>query len=1037
MKWIETLVRRPALVTVIYMILFLFGSYSYSKLPIDLLPDMEVPVVTVVTAYPGASALDVEDKLSKPLEDSLGAIANLKEIASTSRENLSMVTLVFNSSADVNIAANDVRQNLEGLKRSLPSDAESPQVLKFDIGQMPIVTFAITTRGDDVRLLKNEVEDALINPLRRVPGVGSVMLSNSPDKVVRIDVHQDRLLAHGLTMSELAGLIQANNMNIPAGDLTIEDLRFSVRMTGEQKSIDALRNLPLMKSPLGDGMILLKDLADIQLDLADETELAYVNGNTTMLGYIRKTSDANVLDVAKVSNDIFETAKKRLPAGTEIQVMESGAVFIEGTINNLTNTALTGGALVSLIVFLFLRRIGPTLIIASAIPLSIIVTFLAVYGLGFTLNSVTLIALSLSVGMVVDNGVVALENISRKIDEGMDRFQAAYEGAAEVGGALLASTTTTLVIFAPMMFISGIVGQMFAQLAVVMIVTICASLFVALTATPTLSARFIKPSGDAVENEEDVELKWWEKSYVNALTASIARPWFTLISAVGIAIVTVVLLGLLGTDFLPKDDQGQLAYTLELPVGTSKEKTLDVADVYVNALRQQPEVRLVSVRVGTSANGGMGEKEGANIARIRASLLRANDRKRSDQEIGDYILATVPRPPEVLNLEMSRDGSGAGALGATKPIVVELFGNDLDELEQASKQVQEGMGQITGLINIAADLLETQPELQINMLQNQSTQMGIPMAQAGQELRLALNGAPISRLSKDNQTYEVSLQFRKEDRSSPKSWKQVPLRAQNGMITTLGSVATQSEGEAPLQIQRKNKSRLLTISTELSGVALGDAAAAVEKMLAETDLPDGVTWAIGGAIKDQRESFGDMGLLMGMGLILVYLVMVAQFESWTDPFVIMFSVPFAATGAFLALLISGTNLSVTSFLGLIILIGVVVNNAIVLIDYIKLLRERGMELIQAIKVAGGRRLRPVLITSLTTAGGMLPLALTTGEGEQLWGPMGKTALGGLLVSSVVTLLLVPTMYVIIAKWQQRGTDQNGQPPENLDPVPAK
>ncbi len=1030
MKWINTLVRRPALVTVIYMILFLFGSYSYSKLPIDLLPDMEVPVVTVVTAYPGASALDVEDKLSKPLEDSLGAIANLKEIASNSRENLSMVTLVFTSNADVNIAANDVRQNLEGLKRSLPTDAEAPQVLKFDIGQMPIVTFAITTPGSDVRLLKNDVEDALINPLRRVPGVGSVMLSNAPDQVVRIDVHQDRLLAHGLTMSELAGLIQANNMNIPAGDLTIEDLRFSVRMMGEQQSIDALRNLPLMKSPIGEGMILLRDLADIHLDLEDETEMAYVNGNTTMLGYIRKTSDANVLDVAAKSNAIFEQAKNRLPSGTEIEVMESGAVFIEGTINNLTNTALTGGALVSLIVFLFLRRIGPTLIIASAIPLSIIVTFLAVYGLGFTLNSVTLIALSLSVGMVVDNGVVALENISRKIDEGMDRFQAAYEGASEVGGALLASTTTTLVIFAPMMFISGIVGQMFAQLAVVMIVTICASLFVALTATPTLSARFIKPSGntsvseDATTNIEDVELKWWEQSYVTALTTSIARPWFTLISAVGIAVVTVVLLGLLGTDFLPKDDQGQLAYTLELPVGTSKERTLDVADVYVNELRKQPEVKLVSVRVGTSANGGMGEKEGANIARIRASLVRANDRTRSDQDIGDYILATVERPPEVLNLEMSRDGSGAGALGATKPIVVELFGNDLDALETASKQVQTGMSDINGLINIAADLLETQPELQINMLQNQSTQMGIPMAAAGQELRLALNGAPISRLSKDNRTYEVSLQFRKEDRSAPHSWKQVPIRAQNGMVTTLGSVAKQSEGEAPLQIQRKNKSRLLTISTELSGVALGDAAAAVEQMLSETDLPDGVTWAIGGAIKDQRESFGDMGLLMGMGLILVYLVMVAQFESWTDPFVIMFSVPFAATGAFLALLVSGTNLSVTSFLGLIILIGVVVNNAIVLIDYIKLLRERGMELIQAIKVAGGRRLRPVLITSLTTAGGMLPLALTTGEGEQLWGPMGKTALGGLLVSSVVTLLLVPTMYVIIAKWQQRGQDGN-------------
>ena len=1017
MQWIRTLIHRPALVTVIYLILFLFGTYSYSKLPIDMLPEMDVPVVTVVTAYPGASALDVENKLSEPLEESLGAIANLKEISSTSRENLSMVTLVFTSNADTNVAANDVRQNLESIKRTLPTDAESPQVLKFDIGQMPIVTFAITTPGDDVRLIKSEVEDILINPLRRVPGVGSVLLSNAPDQVIRIDVHQDRLLAHGLTMTELAGLIQANNMNIPAGDLTVEDLRFSIRMTGEQDSTDSLRKLPLMKSPIGNGMILLRDIADVYLDLKDETELAYVNGNTTILGYIRKTSDANVVDVATKASDIFEQAKENLPTGTQIQVMESGAVFIEGTITNLTNTALTGGVLVSLIVFLFLRRVGPTVIIASAIPLSIIVTFLAVYALGFTLNSVTLIALSLSVGMVVDNGVVALENISRKIDEGMDRLDAAYEGASEVGGALMASTTTTLVIFAPMMFISGIVGQMFAQLAVVMIVTICASLFVALTATPTLAARFIKPTEDVSETVQ--ELKWWERSYVSALTASIARPWYTLISAVAIGIITVVLLSLLGTDFLPKDDQGQLAYTLELPVGTSKEKTLDVAEVYVRELRQQPEVQLVSIRVGTSANGGMGEKEGANIARIRASLTRANDRIRSDQEIGDKILESVSRPPEVLNLEMSRDGSGAGALGATKPIVIEVFGNSLSDLEVASKQIQQGMSDLPGFINIAADLLETQPELQIRMLQNQSTSMGIPMAQAGQELRMALNGAPISRLSQDGEMYEVNLQFRKEDRSTPRAWTQVPIRTSSGMMTTLGSIAEQSEGEAPLQIQRKNKSRMLTVSTELSGVSLGEGAAQVEAMLGEMDLPEGVTWAIAGAIKDQRESFGDMGLLMGMGLILVYLVMVAQFESWTDPFVIMFSVPFAATGAFLALLLSGTNLSVTSFLGLIILIGVVVNNAIVLIDYIKLLRAGGMELIESIKVAGGRRLRPVLITSLTTAGGMLPLALTTGEGEQLWGPMGKTALGGLLISSVVTLVLVPTMYVIIARWQSK------------------
>ena len=1015
MTWIKTLIHRPALVSVIYLILILFGTYSFSKLPVDMLPDMEIPVVSVLTVYQGASALDVEEKLSLPMEDSLGAIPNLKEIISTSQENFSSVTLIFNSSANVDIAAQDVRQALEGIKNSFPEDAQSPQVMKFDITQMPIITFAITTEGQDVRLFKKEIEDKLLNPLRRIPGVGSVMLRNAPDQILRINIHQDRLLAHGLTMSEVTGLIQANNMNIPAGDLTIDQLRFSMRLLGEQKDIAALKSLALIKSPISGSLVTLGDIADIQIDLETQTEIALVNGKTSILGYLRKTPSANSISIAEKAELVFVEAENVLPTGTKIQIIESGATIIKGTIRNLSQTVAIGGLLVSLIVFLFLRRIAPTVIIALSIPLSMIVTFLVVYAMGFTLNSVTLIAMSLAVGMVVDNGVVALENISRKLDEGMEPLEAAYEGASEVSGALIASTTTTLVIFAPMMFIAGIVGQMFAQLALVMITTICASLFVALSATPTMAGRFLKPEN----NGGNTELKWWEQRYVATITASLARPWFTIISACLIGLVTIVLLSLLDTDFLPKDDMGQLAYTIELPVGTSKEKTLDIANEYVLELRKQPDVELVSIRVGTSGAGSMGGKEGSNIARIRAKLLDANDRDRSDQEIGELILASVPKAPEIVNLEMSRDGSGAAILGATKPIVVELFGNDLEELGEASLLVQTGMKSISGLVNVAADVLETQPELQVKLNQSNATKLGISLAQAGQELRLAMSGANISKFTDQGKPLEVFLQFREADRRNANDWKNIPIRTQSGLLTTLGTLGVLEEGESPIQIQRKNKSRMLTVSTELSGKALGEAATEVEGMLADLELPDDVSWEIAGAIKDQRDSFGDMGLLMGMGLILVYLVMVAQFESWSDPFVVMLSVPFAATGAFLALLLTGTNLSVTSFLGLVVLIGVVVNNAIVLLDYIKLLRSQGMELVLAVKTAGGKRLRPVLITTLTTAGGMLPLAMTTGEGEQLWGPMGKTALGGLLLSSVVTLVLVPTMYVILARWQDR------------------
>jgi hydrophobic/amphiphilic exporter-1 (mainly G- bacteria), HAE1 family len=1022
-SWIKTMVHRPALVLVIYLIILIFGTFSYSKLPVDMLPDLSAPVLTIVTTYPGASALDVENKLSQPMEDSLGSLSDLKELFSSSKENVSIVTLVFTSKADIDVASSDVRQNLERIKNTFPQEASSPQVLKFDFGQMPIITFAVTTEGQDIRVLKDELETKLFEPIRRATGVGSVLLRNAPDTILRVDIHQQKLLASGLTMTEVASLISANNLNVPAGDITIDDMTLSLRMKGEIESVEGLKSLTLLQSPIGGGMVTLGDIADIRMDLADSNELVLVNGEQAIIGLLRKTSDANTITVTNEVLKVFEEAKTNLPAGTNIQIMEDGASYIKGTISNLQQTVLMGGILVSLIVFVFLRRLGPTFIVAVSIPLSMIVTFLVIYSLGYTLNSVTLIAMSLSVGMVVDNGVVALENISRKIDEGHSKLDAAYEGAKEVSGALLASTTTTLVIFAPMIFISGIVGQMFAQLAVVMIVTISASLFVALSITPMLAGRLVNSTkSEVVEFDEDglvlTKTTWWENKYKDILSFSLKRPWFTLLGATGIGIVTIVLLSLLGTDFLPKDDVGQLAFTIELPVGSTMENTLTIGEMYANELRKQPEVETVSLIVGSSGGASLG-KEGSNIAKIRARLTSPKIRVRSDQEIGDHILEQIDTPPEVLNLEISRDGSGAGALGATKPIVVEFLGTDLDDLQTAIQMTIRELNNIPGVVNISADLLQTKPELQVNVDRNKSTQMGIPVGQSGQEMRMALNGATISRFSDNGKPRDMFLRFRLEDRQDPQAWKRVPVRTKRGQLTTLNALASQDEGEAPLQIQRKNKARMLTVSMELSDRSLGEVAADVEDMLSSLSLPKGIDYQIGGAIKDQRESFGDMGLLLAMGITLVYLVMVAQFESWTTPFVIMFSVPFAATGAFLALLLTGTTLSVTSFLGLIILIGVVVNNAIVLIDYVALIQSKGIPLIKSVLYAGQRRLRPVLITTMTTAGGMLPLALTKGEGEQLWGPMGKTALGGLLVSSVVTLVLVPTMYVILAKWKIR------------------
>jgi hydrophobic/amphiphilic exporter-1 (mainly G- bacteria), HAE1 family len=1014
MTFIRKLVYRPALVSVIYLIALMFGLFSYSKLPIDLLPDMQAPVVSVVTAYPGASALDVEDKISQPLEGSLGSLSDLKEISSISRENVSILTLVFTSKTDISEAANDVRQNLEELKGRFPKDAESPRVMKYDFGQMPIITFSIRSEGGDIRQMRTEIEEKFLDPLRRVPGVGSVNLSNAPERIVRVDVHRDRLYAHGLTMSEVGQLIGSSNLNIPAGGLDVGDMNFSMRMLGEARSLDELRSMPLMQSPVGDGMVHLGDLADVRMDLEDSPEVVIVDGETAVMGFVRKTSEANTVAVTDRALALFRVAEDRLGNGTRIRILEDGSSLIKGTISNLQKTVFVGALLVALIVFLFLRRIGPTIIVALAIPASMIVAFLAVFMMGYTLNAVTLIAMSLSVGLVVDNGVVALENISRKIDEGIDPMQAAHEGASEVGAALVASTTTTLVIFAPMMFISGIVGQMFSQLAIVMIVTISASLVVSLTLTPTLAARLVKRDSRRTVEETSRE-KWWERSYVRLLDQSMRRPWFTLVGSGLVGVATVVLLSMLGTDFLPKDDVGQVELTIEMPVGSSVDESVEIGERYADLFRRQAEVETVSLRAGG---------EGSNLVRVRARLCSHAERERGDLEIGRSVMDGVGDLPEVVNISMSRDGSGAGALGALNPIVVEVLGNEMESLQATAMKIRRSIQAIPGTSAVNADLFQTRPELQIVVSRAQSIRAGLPTAVVGQELRMAMSGAQVTRYTGGSKPMDVVLRLREEDRSLPTDWRRIPIRTSSGSLAELGALASLQEGESPIEIKRKDKARMIAVSMELDGRSLGDVAKDVEAMLSELELPDGIYTQIGGQIKDQRESFGDMGLLMSMGLCLVYLVLVAQFESWSDPFVIMFSVPFAATGAFLALLVTGTNLSVTSFLGLVILIGVVVNNAIVLIDYVKILRSRGLSVVEAVKAAGQRRLRPVLITTLTTSGGMLPLAMTKGDGEQLWGPMGKTALGGLLVSSVVTLVLVPTMYVILARWQEKRKEKS-------------
>ena len=1016
-------VHRPVAVAVLYSILMLFGLVSLSRLPIDMLPEVDPPVLTVLTPYPGASALDVEGKVTERLEDSLGTVAELEQITSISRENLSIVTLKFGFDTDLDQAANDVRQQLDVATDKLPRDIERPRVLRFDPSAIPVLVFVVSSKTSDVRLQRDLLEDVILEPLRRLEGVGAVTLRNAPERRVRVDVDRQRLVDRGLTISELAAVLGAENLDIPAGDLQVGDMEFGLRMPGEATTFDELRSIPLSRSA-GGGVVTLGDVAEVRDGLEDSKEVVLLEGRPVVAVAVQKVPGSNTVEVASAVVERLEQVRGALPAGMRVDVVENTATFIERMIFNLKRTVGVGGFLVILVVGLFVRRLRPSLVVAATIPTSLVLTFLVLYAFGFSLNAISLIAMALAIGMVVDNGVVVLENITRLEEGGMDPLQAAEQGAREVGSAITASTTTTLVIFLPMVFVSGMVGKLFGQLALVMIATITGSLVVALTLTPSLAARLVRsPPREEKNRAEEGEASALGIAYGRTLDFALRHPAFILAGSAGIAVGTLGLLALLGSDYLPQMDTGDVGVVLELPVGTGLDRTVALGERVVAGFEAREETELVWLQAGSSSSGSAavaGGHQGSNVVKVQVRLVPGDQRELSQEEVARAVLDELGPLPEARNVEVLLGASSGGGLGLySKPVVLEVLGSDLDEVQDVATRLREALEALPGLVDISAGLLETRPEMRVQLSRDLANRAGVAFGLAGRELRMAMTGVVATRFAGGGDPRDVVVRLREQDRDDPTDWRHVPVRSRMGSILALGTLATLGEGVSPIEIRHVDKSRVVTVSAGVEGRALGEVGTDVDALLRGFTHPPTVTLRQGGAVKDQRDSFADLGAMLIFGLLLVYLVMAAQFESWLDPFVIMFSVPFAATGAFLALLITGTNLSITGSLGLIILIGVVVNNAIVLVDCVKLLRAEGTELVEAVRLAGRRRLRPVLITTLTTMGGMLPLALARGDGAELWGPMGRTALGGLAVSTGVTLLLVPVIYVLMQRLKAR------------------
>lgn len=1023
MKLPELGVKRPVLTIMFFTAILVFGLYSLRLLPIDFLPKIEAPVLTVLTTYPGSSADDIEVKVTRIIEKSLSSVPNLKKITSISKENISVVTLEFDWGTDLDEAANDCRSSLEFAKVQLPQGVDNPKIFKFSTEQFPVIVAGITTpRNMDLRDLKDFIEDNIADRLVRIPGVGGVQSFGAPKREIRVDFDPLRLQAYNLSINQIAQFVQADNISLPAGNLDDKKLSLMLRVKGEYTSPSNLMNVVIGASQ--GKIVYLKDVAQIVDTVTREERRTLINGERGVVVLMNKLSGANTVDVSEALKKEIKKIEKDFDI--KINIVFDGAEFIKRSINNLFKTFLISLVLVSTVVLLFLRRVRASLIIIFSIPFSLILAFFFMYMAKYTINILSLSSIAIAVGMVVDNAIVVLENVVKHIEKGEHPREASIYGASEVGSALLASTLTTIAVFAPLFFLTGIAGILFTQLAAITTITISMSLFVALFLTPMLTSKLLHES----EKEQDSKkffsevFDWSEKIfsqidnyYYNILEWALKHKKHVLIGATVFVLATLALIPFIGSDFIPETDSSQVQVLVELPVGTSVYETDKFIYKLYNLIKEEtPEIQDIFYQVGQTSSGlgsVFGTKEGDNIGVINIRLVEVEQRKRSNKEIADDLRNKLKNYPQIKNLTILTQAGAQGAIfGQGKPISIEILGPDLNASRKVAEQVRDVLLQVKGIVEPQISLQDNKPEYVITIDRDKAASLGLNTALIATSLRSYVFGQVPTQFRGTSTTYDIRLRLDENFRRNIADIENLDIKNIFGQPIPLKTFAAIKMDYLPVEINRKNQERLVKVEAGISGTSLGQAVIEIKDALKNISLPPNTRIQLGGSYEQQQEAFSDLLLLLMLSIVLVYIVMSSQFESLIDPFIIMFSLPFAFAGVLIGLFVFKQTLNVISFLGLIMLVGIVVNNAIVLVDFINILRARGQDINSAILNGGRSRLRPVLMTAFTTIFGLLPLALSTGSGSETWKPLGASMVGGMTFSTFITLIIVPVIYFI-------------------------
>lgn len=1022
MKLPEIGVKRPVATVMLFVAIIMLGLVSLKMLPLDIMPEMEFPSITIITIYPGASANEVEEQVTKPLETILSAAEHLSEIKSTSKENVSFIQLSYSWGSDVTSAANNARDLIELTKTKLPQAAHQPIIYKINSSMMPVLAYAVNA-GVNYNGIENIVEEDIATVLRKVDGVGTVVYLGQPEREIKVSVNPQRLSAYSLSATQISTMLKADNISVPAGNINMGVYDFSVRVPGKFETVEEIGNTVL--KAFNGQVIRLKDVAKVEDTFMEKEAFARNRTGEGVALMIQKQSGSNTVAVVNAVRAKMAEIQKTLPSDIQVHEIISTDEVVTQSVNNLTSSIWYALVFVTLVVLMFLREWKSSLIIFITMPVSLISAFIAMYAMGYTINIFSLMALVIAIGMVVDNAIVVLENITQHIEKGSKPKQAAIFGALEMGMAIVASTATTLVVFLPMLFMGGIVGIMFKQLAILTSVCLIVSLFTALTLTPMLSSKLLKeaPRNGKKQHRskfyaasEKVFTKI-ENGYKLLLGWVVFHKSLTIVIAFAVFVLTMIVGKNIGTDYIPDFDAGTVSVVFETEVGTSARQTDSISQQILQIMLEDiPEIAneaAVSIagQTKTGALTTVGFKEGKNVGTVLCHLTPPDKRDRTAAEIAGAIRDRVESIPQIEKCRVQGGSALAAAVtGNKRPIEIIVSGNDFNQLNAVASDLQEKMQAEKAFTDVATTVDPGKLEVQVIVDKEKASQMALNTAMVGMQVRQNLYGAESGDFSEDGNDYGIVVQYAPEHRNEVNKLKEMQVSNLLGQQIPLSAIADIVESLGPLEIQRQSQQRYVKTTADLNGVSLGEATKTAQEIIDNTEIPDGISVEIGGQVNDQKSSFSSLFLIFFLGIALVYMVMAAQFESMKDPFIILFAIPFTLVGVILAFFVTGITLSVTTFIGLIMLVGIVVNNGIVLVDYTNMLRKRNYPLRDAVMEAGRSRLRPVLMTSLTTILGMLPMAVSNGMGREMYAPLGITIIGGLLVSTLVTLLLVPAMY---------------------------